>query len=518
MYFERSDLPKNSEIFSIATEQRTHYIHLPFLAAMNEFYQERPDKLNTLSDELAIKALAFWYTYGAGTEPAWVKQLNLSRPIMAANILIEYVSAMLVAKQQYIQGVYQLAHDPEYHEIAKLAAIPLLKIYPVRANRRQVSTLECLLKAAIVCSDRDKLLALMTEKLRFKSLDIAQHVYWLASGLFTDLTRYEPVARRYVNNNVTRINYLSAFLYNNTGSWEPIPLTLNITGLIVELLAPRSALNGANRSDWTSTPTMQEGAYVHSLIKRLSEDPDEKSTQVLGYLHSLPQLSAWHEILRSAKKTQQINRREALFQYASVAAVALTLNNLKPANVDDLTTLTMDHLSRLSEEVRTNNTDNYKRFWNEDSYTRPESPKAENSCRDYLTEKLRALLSSFEVDVQPETHEANDRRADMSLSFHSNGSAFHLRIEIKLDHSKDLWRAIHEQLIALYTLDPETQGRGIFLVVWFGEKTMPAPPSGKKPKTPTALARRLIETLTAEEKKLINVFVLDVSKPEGIIN
>ena len=155
----------------------------------------------------------------------------------------------------------------------------------------------------------------------------------------------------------------------------------------------------------------------------------------------------------------------------------------------------------------------FKRLWNVDGHNRLVSPKPENSCRDYLVERLRALLLSLDVDVQPETHEANDKRADMGLSCHSNGSAFHLRIEIKLDHSPDLWRAIHEQLIPLYTLDQKTQGRGIFLVLWFGDKNMPAPPSGKKPKTATELAARLIKTLTSGEQKLIDVFVLNVSKP-----
>ncbi len=51
-------------------------------------------------------------------------------------------------------------------------------------------------------------------------------------------------------------------------------------------------------------------------------------------------------------------------------------------------------------------------------------------------------------------------------------------------------------------------------MIWFEEKNMPAPASGKKPKTASELEARLIQTLTTEEKKLINVFVLDVSKPD----
>ena len=262
---------------------------------------------------------------------------------------------------------------------------------------------------------------------------------------------------------------------------------------------------------------MDEGNYVRSLLKRLSENSDLESAQVINHLLSLPQLDVWHETLRSARHTQQISRREALFQHPSAVAVAFTLNNLKPANAADLAALAMDHLNKLSGEMRSSNTDNYKRFWNEDSHTRPVQPKTENSCRDYLVEKFKPLFSTLDVDVQPETHEVNDKRADMRLSYSSNGSAFHLPIEIKLDHSPDLWRAIHEQLIPLYTLDPETQGRGIFLVIWFDEKNMPAPPTGKKPKIATELEARLFETLTPEEKKLINVFVLDVSKPDNLL-
>jgi hypothetical protein len=109
--------------------------------------------------------------------------------------------------------------------------------------------------------------------------------------------------------------------------------------------------------------------------------------------------------------------------------------------------------------------------------------------------------------VQPETREAESKRADIRLSFRGNGEAFHLPIEIKLDHSPDLWRAIREQLIPLYTIAPETGGRGLLWVIWFNDSN-----SGTKPKTAEELAARLQESLTPEEKKLIGVFVLDASK------
>ena len=209
-----------------------------------------------------------------------MKPLSLSRPILAANILIEYVSAMLAAKQQHIRGIYQLQNDPEYHEIAKLAAIPLLKRYPVRANKQQASTLENLLKTAIEYADRAKLLKLIAEKLTLKSLDVAQHVYWLATGLVVAPAQYESMIRKYVSDNITRINYLSVFLHDDFHSRQSsFPLPPNIIGYIVELLAPRSTPYWPNRKDSRVTRSMHEGDYVRSLLNRLSENPEIDSVE-----------------------------------------------------------------------------------------------------------------------------------------------------------------------------------------------------------------------------------------------
>ncbi|MDX8400296.1 MAG: hypothetical protein R8K20_08625, partial [Gallionellaceae bacterium] len=421
---DRSDLPATSEIFELDAKHQHHYIRLPFLTCMGELYQENPAMLDTLSDDMAAKALAFWYTYGSGNDPVWVKPLSRSRPTLTANIFIEYVSAMLAAKEQHIHGVYQLAHDGDYHEIANLAAIPLLEFYPVRANKQQASTLEHLLKAAITHGDRAKLLALIEKKLALsaKSLDIVQRVYWLITGLIMAPAQYEITVRKYFSGNVTRINHLSGFICKGFSSRQiHFIFQPNTIGLMVELLAPRCSPYWPEHEDSWVTQAMHEGDYVNSLLKRLSENPDPESAPIIEHLLSLPQLSAWHETLRSARQTQLISSREAQFQHPSAAEVALTLNNLNPANVADLAALAMWHLSKLASDIRSSNTDNYKRFWNEDSHSRPVQPKTENSCRDYLVGEFKTLFSTIDVDVQPETHEANDKRADMRLSFSSNG-------------------------------------------------------------------------------------------------
>ncbi|MCK9201504.1 MAG: hypothetical protein M0P59_14180 [Gallionella sp.] len=517
---DRSDLPQVEGIFSLAVDHRQHLILLPFLVCMEKLYQENSAMIFTLSDELAEKALAFWYAYGAGEEPVWIKPLSLSRSILAAKVLTEYVRTMLAGKVQHITGLYQLVYDPDYRDVAGLVAIPLLESYPIRSNQQQISSLEYLLKAAIGCADRTALLALVEKRLALKGLDVAQRVYWLATGLIVAPEIYEPIVRKQIGGKVVRINHLSAFMYSGWHRTQEKDYVLSVAsmGWLIELLGPRCTPRWAT-GDGFVTRADNERDYVQALLNKLGSMPGEDVGCVLRGLLAQPGLVAWHDVIRNVQQTQQVSRREATFRHPDIEQVIQSLDNRKPANVADLAALASDFLEKLAVEIRTSNTDSYKRFWNVDGYNKPQNPRPENSCRDYLVERLKPLLAPFDVDVQPETREAESKRADIRLSYRSNGAAFHLPIEIKLDHSPDLWRAIHEQLIPLYIIAPETGGRGILLVIWFNDsgKRSSAPPTGVKPKTADELARRLRDQLSPAEEKLIDVFVLDASNRRGRI-
>lgn len=511
----RNDLPEISDIFALAIKSREHYIRLPFLTGLTELYNDDPTIIDSLNDDLTTKALAFWYTYGAGNEPAWVKPLSLRKPELTSKIYVEYVSAMLNAKMEFIHGLYQLANEVEYREIAKLVGVDLMEIYPVRSAKGQLSALEYLIKIGIKYLFKPTMLKIIEDKLLLKSMDVAQRVYWITAGLLLDPSVYENVVRKYVSGNVIRINHLSNFLYSGLSSREQSynfhPSTI---GLIIELLGGRCSPNWPERSGGFVTRSMNEGDFVRGLINRLSENTDTKIPEIINHLLSLSQLEQWHEYLKTALQTQRINTREALFKYPGVHEVAQSISNLNPANVSDLAALTIEHLKALEVELRASNTDSYKRLWNVDGFNKLTSPRPENSCRDYLVEKLRPVLSKIDVDVQPETHEHNDKRADMRLSFFAQNEPYFLPVEIKLNSSPDLWRAIHEQLIPLYTLTPETQGRGLFIVFWFGSNNTPAPPGGKKPNSVEELKLKLMESLSPKEKTLIDIFVLDVARQD----
>jgi hypothetical protein len=125
-----------------------------------------------------------------------------------------------------------------------------------------------------------------------------------------------------------------------------------------------------------------------------------------------------------------------------------------------------------------------------------------------LLARLRIHLSSFGIKCDPEPEYANDKRADISVSYLNE---YELPIEIKRDDNRDLWTALRRQLIGQYSISPKASGHGIYLVLWFGKNDLPAvKDGGKKPTSPEALRTRLEAQLDPEERKRIFVRVLDI--------
>ena len=249
---------------------------------------------------------------------------------------------------------------------------------------------------------------------------------------------------------------------------------------------------------------------VEGLIARwsstLATRTDRDACDALQSLVDDPALEPWHLGLSGARDEQVVTRRNTIFAAPELEAVQRTLANDRPANPADLAALVADKLELLAKGIRRGNTDDWRQYWSEDSSRQVTGPKHENSCRDALLSDLRQLLPEG-VDAQREGHYARDKRADIRVSF--NGSA--IPVEIKKESHRDLWRAVANQLVANYTIDPASSGFGIYLVLWFGLGQMPVPPTGRRPKTPKALRRRLEEQLEGPYRHKVRVIVIDVS-------
>ena len=514
----RNDLPTVAEIIDLEVQGRTHFIRRACLVGMDELYQTNPSGALQLDDEVLMRLVVFCLAHHIGDDPTgnppWFIALLRERSEMVAEVLTTYALAMIRAGKEHIAGPYSLADDGAYAEVARMALPALLEGFPLRVRKNQLgNTLGPLLKGALRHLDENVLGSLIERKLGQGSMDTAQRVYWLGCGLMIAPKAYETALAGHIGRSGVRKRYLANFLHIcGLRQLPDAALPETALALLIELLAPGCSPERPRGAHWVS-PAMNTADIVRSLIDILAGRPSETATSELEHLLALSSLLHWQSSLRGALYSQRIARRKASFHPLGAENVSRTLANLQPASAADLAALALDHLRDIARKIRDGNTNDYRQYWSygEDNKTLIK-PKPENDCRDALLSDLNERFDKLGIEAQKEGYYAEDKRADIRVSF-GGASGFNVPIEIKKDSHNDLWIAIREQLVPRYGRDPGSDGYGIYLVFWFGGKGMRPPPDGKKPRSAAELEDRLRGTLKPEEKHSILVCVIDCALP-----
>ena len=509
---DREDVPDIKEILDDKEKGQMHYLGLPFLAGLEEV-EEDPSQWDA---SRIRKAIAFYYCMALlNYRPEWYRRLLVARPEIVAEVQRQFAVCEFRSGCEHIPKLEDLAHDPDHAQVAKHASLPLLHAFPTRCKQKQINDLDDLLWAAIQHADRASLQELIKKKLSRKSMNDAQRVYWLAAGIIVSPGTYNDLLRDFVRDRENRIMHLAAFfcpqtsaLFSSFGE-SRIAYELRIPGLglLIHLVGSCVGPDLLN-ADGEFTPAKQASRLVNDLIQRLAASPTKDASDALAALPDDPALFRWRDVLSQAQDAQRVTWRDASYRHPTIEQVCQTLNSGTPANPADLAALVMDRLRELADQIRRGNTDDWRQYWNEPHEQLP-TPKHEDHCRDALLSDLRQHLSQG-VDAQPEGQYANDKRADIRVSYGN----FQVPVEIKKNMHRDLWSAPRNQLIAQYTIDPNTDGYGIYLVFWFGKDRTQPPPSGTRPTNAEELKKRLEATLSPDEARKISVCVIDVSRPD----
>ena len=417
----------------------------------------------------------------------------------------------------------------------------LLNAYPAHARNDQMESFDHLIAKVLQNPNKNELNILTRQKLALKSMGISQRVRWLAVDFLTSPNQalHEspsqalPALKIYVQKNEIRIRHFATFLdnirkhgYSTLSALEDFDDPDIFRDMIETLGRSFSPLfmNGL------VTLPMEMSDYIASMIRRLSSMPSAEAHKALVDLVEDPYLDQWRDRLITGQEYHRVIYRDAAYQHPSTEQVQATLDNRAPANAADLAALLADRLLDIAEDLRGDNSNLWRQFWNEDSYgrvnncahgskpengPRPENgpklehgPKPENSCRDALLSTLKLRLPAG-VDSTPEGRYASEKRADIRVSCRD----FNVPIEIKKNSHSDLWHTIRGQLIPQYTTDPATSGYGIFVVLWFGECCTTTTHEQPLPSTPEELRKLLQDNLSADEKHKISIIVLDATRP-----
>ena len=466
----RKDVPQVEKIFSLQEENRISYFQWPFLAGLAELERVAPNELDRLDEDQIRKALAFYYcALHGGYRPNWYQRLLEARPKVAADVRVQFAISEFRRDSASIYNLWELAYDPEHARIARNASVPLLHAFPTRCKLKHINALDHMLWAAIQHADRASFEELMERKLSQKSMNLAQRIHWLAAGLVVSPAIYRERLSEFVRGREKRVQQVATFFCDPERRLSklriPVPLKIPAVELLIRLIGGYVGPDLQSEDGW-ETPAMEASRLVHTYIRHLAASPAEEASDALASLYADPVLERWHGELSRAQDSQRVIRRDAEYHHPTIEQVCETLKGGTPANPGDLAALLMDRLQEIATRIRTGNTNDWRQYWNEDSYGRPQEPKPENSCRDALLSSLRAQLPSG-VSVEPERKSVADTRVDISIS----GTGFNLPVEIKKSSHRDVWSAMKNQLIKKYMRDPDASGYGIYLVFWFGRET-----------------------------------------------
>ena len=498
---DRTDVPDAENLICLFTENQDHMMTLPFLAGLE--IGEGPAGERQMRQAFAAHYVSIAARHD-DQPPAWYKSVLESHAVVAADVLVRLFRAGIKSGRGAVFGVDRLRDSDE---LARLASIPLLKTFPARCSTGQLRALEILLGAALRLREAAEILELTDRKLALRSMNTSQRVYWLFAGvLASDSTApYRERLREHVSRNERRARCLTEFVVRLADFICPECIR-NLDTLTLQLLI---GIMGNSYGLVEPAGFDFRSRLIYEFINRLAILPSSDAAQALESLSDDDALRSWKPYLVRAMDRQKTMCREAGFRHSDVEQVLRTLENDRPANVADLATLTFDFLTELVRTIRDGNTNDWRQYWNPDqnSHRRPSKPMHEDHCRDRLLSDLQTRVEPLGIDAAPEGRYADERRSDIRVSY----GGFNVPVEIKKSDHRNLWSAIRNQLIAKYTRDPGTGGYGIYLVFWFGKERCQSPESGPRPSSAAELEKRLRDTLSPEEARMIGICVIDVS-------
>ncbi len=523
---ERDDLPSDRQIIQLGTSKRTHHLAYPFMAGLEEITRTAPSGEIGLGEKQLRLALAVHYTVPmwptlrqpAGRPPRWFGWLLSNRPDVVANVLAKSALSKLRNGAESPAGLQELAHSTDHSTVAALVTISLLQKFPVRCTSNQLSSLNHLLLAARHHCEVESLLEVINRKHNHRSMNVAQRVHWLVAGLCIAPETYVDRLDSYATAGERRIRFLEEAVTRQFAPSRDLQCQQSVPALklLIRLIGSSSKPHSYSTDDSDEgdmvRPEMSSAFQVRALIERLAKISTADSSHALEALSSDENLSPWHSLLLDATFRQKALNREADFTYADLTQVLATLDRGAPANAADLAALTLEHLQQISINVRDSNASNWRQYWNVDQYNRPLTPRPEDACRDALLPDLRNRLLQLGIEVQPEARYADDKRADIRVSY----GRYNVPIEVKRSCNRSLWSAIRKQLKSRYIRDPGTGGYGIYIVFWFGdtEDCRPTPSlTGLRPADSQELQNLLTSTLSADEQLKIRICVIDVTVP-----
>lgn len=267
-------------------------------------------------------------------------------------------------------------------------------------------------------------------------------------------------------------------------------------------------------SNWGSESPIEETAYrfLTGLIWSIGNDDHDAAIPVLNRLLADRRFSDIDRELKSIQSEQLRKKALVDFEPPNALKVVDLLDHNAIVTVEGLRQLVVQELSNYQKVIDGGEFNSASRFYTNDK-NGCDTHLNEVKSVEIIAERLSMALHPQSIIVTPEHQTKNQNRIDITASKMIEGKRRLLVIEAKGQWHAELYSAASAQLFERYSIHPDAEHQGIYLVIWFGETVEVAGRKRHKIRTAQDLKVSIEKELPAELRGLIDVFVLDVSRP-----
>jgi hypothetical protein len=438
----------------------------------------------------------------------------------AEKFLLDYVEPQLVQNKCAHPEVGLLKYDEIFSPLQAKLPIEWLE----RFDKLEPSALNTLFELTAQYGDRERLNSIIelrchqflfgqSELNKDEHLEQRRKFWFVRAFYFLRLEQAEPYWNWLTDdkNSVFLLNERSSRMNRSDHPYWPALKSHKVGAILNEFFDqwPKVHLP----SNWGTGSPAGETAYrfLKDIIWSIGSDSPDEAISVLHQLLTDPRYIDIHIPLKSIQAEQL--RKKALrdFEPPTPTKIVDLLDNNAVVSVEGLRQLILLKLIGYQKDIDGGEFNAANRFYTKDTngdYIR----LGEVESVEIIAERLDLLLSPESIVITSEHQTKNQNRIDITAAKVINGKRRLLVVEAKGQWHPDLYSAATTQLYERYSVHPDAEQQGIYLVIWFGPNQKIANRRKHSIASALELKKSIEDTLPPELKGFIDVFVLDVSR------
>jgi tRNA A37 threonylcarbamoyladenosine biosynthesis protein TsaE len=438
----------------------------------------------------------------------------------AEKFLLDYVEPQLVQNKCAHPEVGLLEYDEIFSPLQAKLPIEWLE----RFDKLEPFALNTLFELTAQYGDRERLNSIIelrcgqflfgqSEPNKDEHLEQRRKFWFVRAFYFLSLEQAEPYWNWLTGdkNSILLLNERSSRMNRSDHPYWPVLTSHKVSAILQAFFEqwPKVQLP----SNWGTGSPDGETAYrfLKDIIWSIGNDSPDEAIPVLHQLLAEPHFADIHIPLKSIQAEQL--RKKALrdFEPPTSTKIVDLLDNNAVVTVEGLRQLIILKLISYQKAIDGGEFNAANRFYTKNTngdYIR----LGEVESVEIIAERLDLLLSPQSIVITSEHQIKNQNRIDITAAKAIDGIRRLLVIEAKGQWHPDLYSAATTQLYERYSVHPDAEQQGIYLVIWFGANEKVASRKKHNIKSALELKNSIEDTLPPELKGFIDVFVLDVSR------